>query len=241
MTPIALKRAAELASQPGMPSERKLDLWLISANLTEQERQWGWSMLAPAEQERAGRFRFEADRNRFVAARSALRSILAARTGATPQSLMLRAGEHGKPALEDAAWEFNVSHSGACVLIGVCREVACGVDIEVSDKRRSEEDIAERFFSAREVEWMRKHPRGFFRLWTAKEAVIKAVGRGLSVPLPDVDVTDVVAGRNSSIFLETPDVVPRKIFVRELALVEGYAAAVATDGAEAALRIVTDE
>jgi 4'-phosphopantetheinyl transferase len=209
----------------------QLHVWLLSTQMTAEERAGHWSGLSPDERDRAGRFRFDADANRYIVARGGLRVILSAYTGVPPAELVFQVGSHGKPSLStDPAIEFNVSHSAGFVLIGVTQGIPCGVDIERARAGRHEAAIADGFFSPREIRWLANTAGGFFRLWTAKEAVIKAVGRGLSIPLSDVDVTDVVAGRATSIVLDTPGVEPRTIALAELPIGEDYAAAVAVDG-----------
>ena len=199
--------------------------------MSADERDARWSTLSATEHEQAGRFRFEADRDRFIAARGGLRAILSAYVGAPAAQLAFQTNSHGKPSLSEPGTpiDFNLSHSGECVLIGISRDGPCGVDIESSRPGRAEHEIAERFFCPRELTWLKHTAGGFFRLWTAKEAVIKAVGHGLSIPLSDVDVTDVLDGTASSLVLETPGIEPRTIWLTELTLVAGYASAVAVD------------
>src|SRR5262249_3045475 len=155
----------------------------------------------------------ERDRDRFIATRGGLRVILSACCGVLPEDLVFQTGIRGKPSLLSPVipipWEFNVSHSGDCALAGIVKGTPCGVDIEGPRARISAIEIAERFFCPREIEWMKRSSERFLRLWTAKEAVIKAVGLGLSIPLTDVDVTDVVSGNATSIVLGTPGVDPR--------------------------------
>jgi 4'-phosphopantetheinyl transferase len=210
--------------------------------MTAEERASHWSLLTPEEQQRAGRFAFQADRDRFVAGRGGLRAILSAYSGVPAADLVFQVGSHGKLSLLSPATplEFNVSHSGDCVLAGVTCVFPCGVDIESSRSRRSELAIAERFFCERELEWLKRTEGGFFSLWTAKEAIIKAVGRGLSIPLSDVDVTDVVSGTASSIVLETAGIEVRTIWVNSLVLAEGYAAAAAVDGSPLPIRVLSE-
>jgi 4'-phosphopantetheinyl transferase len=137
--------------------------------------------------------------------------------------------------------EFNVSHSGDCVLIGVTSRVQCGVDIESRRSNHGEFAVAQNFFCPREVEWLSRNENGFLRLWTTKEAIIKAVGRGLSIPLSDVDVTDVVEGKKSSLTLRTPNMEPETVWLDELLLVPNYAAAVATLEEKRIVRLIPDQ
>ena len=244
VNPLSVTQLHEhLSTHPGKPPERqRLDVWFLSTRMTDEERESHRAILSAEEQTRAGRFLFDADRDRSLAARGGLRLILSAYSGVRPADFVFKTGSHGKPSLfaPGIPLEFNVSHSGDCVLVGVTRESPCGVDIERSRSSRSELAIAERFFGARELDWLKQTEGGFLRLWTAKEAIIKAVGRGLSIPLSDVDVTDIVAGTASSVVLETEGLERRAIWVNELVLIEGYAAAVAVDGDRHSLRIFSE-
>jgi len=115
------------------------------------------------------------------------------------------------------------------------------VDLERGRANTEEIAIAERFFCPREVEWLAHTERGFLRLWAAKEAIIKAVGRGLSIPLSDVDVTDVVEGKTSRVTLRTPAIEPQTLWLNELSFVPHYAAAVATVQEKCIIRTVPDQ
>jgi len=206
------------------------DVWMISAAVDTQGLGLLQSVLSAEERARAGRFRFEEDRVRFIAARGGLRRILASYGSLSPSRLEFQAGRYGKPALlnPSAALEFNVSHSGDYALIVVTAGAACGVDIECSKAHTDQAAIAANFFSAREVEWLSHNEPRFLRLWTAKEAVVKAVGGGLSIPLCDFDVSAVLEGKTSSIALASHGIQPQTLWLRELPVVPGYAAAVAT-------------
>lgn len=95
-------------------------------------------------------------------------------------------GKYGKPALEEHPdIHFNISHAdGICACIVSDRE--CGIDCErIRDFRPN---ILKRIFSEQEQTYFRNVPdeeknTAFFRLWTLKEAYIKAIGRGLSFPM----------------------------------------------------------
>jgi 4'-phosphopantetheinyl transferase len=117
------------------------------------------------------------------------RDLLAAYTGSTPEDLALARGEHGKPFLtQPPALEFNLSHSRGALLVGISREQALGVDIEVPARARPVLDLAERFFAADEagvlarLDPMRQQS-AFLQLWSCKEAVLKALGSGIGFGL----------------------------------------------------------
>lgn len=206
------------------------DLWLFSTEVDAAGCEMLEHLLSADEKMRADGFRFEKDRRRFIAVRGALRRILASYSATPPERLEFQTGTYGKPSLLAPAMgiEFNVSHSGGYALIGVTSGIGCGVDLERGRANINETAIAERFFCAREVEWLSRTERGFLRLWALKEAIIKAVGHGLSIPLSDVDVTDIVESKTSSITLRTPLIEPQTLWLNELVLLPNFAAAVAT-------------
>ncbi len=102
-------------------------------------------------------------------------------------------GEHGKPYAPDLdGIEFNLSHSGRHALIAIARDQPVGVDLEMQGRQRSVVDIAQRYFAAAESRALRALPpelrdAAFLRLWTGKEAVLKALGEGLSFGLDRVE------------------------------------------------------
>jgi len=154
--------------------------------------------LCDAERQRAGRFRFERDRRRFIVARARLRELLAARLGVPPEALELAYGKNGKPGLTqryaDSGWRFNVAHCDDVALYAFSRDSDIGVDIEAIRAVREADGIAARFFSRHENETyaalsLRDKPLGFLNCWTRKEAVVKALGDGLSMPLDGFDVS----------------------------------------------------
>jgi 4'-phosphopantetheinyl transferase len=155
-------------------------------------------ILAPDERARADRFVRAEDRTRFIVGRGVLRTILGRYLGLDPRQLQFSYNPFGKPALEAAAGgeliRFNVSHSGNIALYAVASGRAIGVDIERIRLDFGTEDIAQRFFSEREVATLRALPascrlEAFFACWTRKEAYLKARGNGLSLPLDGFDVS----------------------------------------------------
>ena len=150
------------------------------------------------ERTRAARFHFDNHRRHFVVGRGFLRSLLARYLDVRPEEVRFRYGPYGKPMLEgehrDSPLRFNASHSGEWAVYGFVQDKEIGVDVEHVKEDIETEGIAERFFSAPEVETLNglskeEKPAAFFRCWTRKEAYIKAIGSGLSHPLDTFDVT----------------------------------------------------
>src|SRR5579871_4882596 len=101
-----------------------VELWTIS--LTRDLP----SHISEDELARANRFKFDADRVRWIRSRSALRMILSRYAGEDPGNLVFLYGKHGKPSIPFSVVQFNLSHAGDWAIIAVSRTVAVGVDIE---------------------------------------------------------------------------------------------------------------
>jgi 4'-phosphopantetheinyl transferase len=195
--------------------------------------------LAADERTRADRFYFQRDREHFIAAHGVLRAILGLYLNRAPESLSFCYSSHGKPAL---VWElgrdaihFNISHSHGVALYAIARDREVGVDVELIRRDLELEQIAERFFSRREVATLRALPAdlrkyAFFLCWTRKEAYIKARGEGLSLPLDQFDVS-LIPGEPATLLSTQPD--PDEALrwsLQELTLASNYVAAVAVEG-----------
>ncbi len=131
------------------------------------------------------------ERLRQVAQSPLLLALLAAYAGRNAADLCIERGEHGKPYLHNSPLEFNLSHSGTALLLGLSRQQPLGVDIEALQRDRPVLDLAHRWFSAREAAALDAlpeslHQLGFRRLWNCKEAVLKAYGRGIGYGLEQV-------------------------------------------------------
>lgn len=156
------------------------------------------SVLADDETERAGRFIYERDRDRFIAAHGILRELLGRYISCAPQIIKFEYGPHGKPAVagigSQPAISFNLSHSHMLGLIVVAREREVGIDVELLRPDFGGEKIGNRYFSAKEMDELSSLPgelrtEGFFLCWTRKEAYVKARGDGLHLPLHSFSVS----------------------------------------------------
>jgi 4'-phosphopantetheinyl transferase len=164
-------------------------------------------------------------RSRYVVAHGATRSILGARLGVAPDLLEIsrecvRCGDpaHGKPEVTGpgaAAAEgvaFSLSHSQALAAVAVVTGARVGVDLEVERPRARLDALAARVLDPEaHADWLDLHPaaqlRAFLEQWTAKEAYLKAVGTGITLPLRDVPVEPV--GWTVTGFPSPPGVVAR--------------------------------
>jgi 4'-phosphopantetheinyl transferase len=168
------------------------DLWLVALDAPACAGHGLQSLLSSDERERAQRFVFERDRQRFIAARGMLRTLLGRYVRIAPDAIRFDYGARGKPQLRDGSGgpsvQFNLSHSGGWALLGVTRDAPIGVDIEVHRDVPEAASIARSNFALEETRHLLSLPpsqrvQAFFECWTRKEAYIKALGDGLSMPL----------------------------------------------------------
>jgi len=149
------------------------------------------ALLAPIERERRARYRFEHSRREYLLTRALARATLSRYAAVAPAAWTFRENDHGRPeiARSDLSWlRFNLSNTHGLVAIAVTRDRDVGVDVEDTERRGETVEIADHFFSAREVASLRALPAAaqrsrFFDYWTLKEAYIKARGLGLAIPL----------------------------------------------------------
>jgi 4'-phosphopantetheinyl transferase len=195
--------------------------------------------LSDDEKERALRFHFDVHRNRFITGRGFLRRVLAEYLAVDPGQLRFAYADRGKPALIEPTrgrcLGFNLSHSAGIALLAVGRDRMIGVDVERLRAVPDAEQLAERFFSARERAAFRAIDRdernlAFFRCWTRKEAFIKAVGDGLSYPLQEFDVTLAPDQAVQLLSIRGASSAARNWTLRELLPAPGYVAALAVEG-----------
>jgi 4'-phosphopantetheinyl transferase len=151
------------------------------------------AMLEPLERERAERFAFPWLRTRYAVAHAALRTIVARRLGTDPTALRWSTGRFGKPCLPGTGLELNLSHAGDWGLVALGDRDPLGVDLEAIVPERASPEMIRAVTSPAERAAFaalpaREHAAAFFRLWVRKEAVIKALGTGLSRPLDTIDV-----------------------------------------------------
>lgn len=181
-------------------AQRQIELWRVPLDQPPRTRRWAWQMLNHGEQLRARRLRFSGDRWRWIVARAALREVLGRRLNCVPQRVCFGVTGAGKPVLRGPRQrpEFNLSHAGDFALVALSSRFPVGVDIEAARALPDLESLAGMVFSPRELLHWRTQPAArkldaFYRTWTRKEAIVKATGAGLGVPLPSINVTAAAA------------------------------------------------
>jgi 4'-phosphopantetheinyl transferase len=222
----------------------EVQLWRIDLEaLGADESRWR-KTLSSGELDRAARFHFSRDRQRFASSRFLLRILLAGYLATDPAAVSFSYSEKGKPSLGPAHAgtnvKFNISHSGGVTLLAFTCDREIGVDVEQVRRDFDVAAIARRFFSPEEQRQLAELPAeesvdAFFRCWTRKEAYIKATGDGLSLPLDQFDVA-LEAGAASALLATRPEASEAGHWLlREVPAGPGYIAALCVRGQDCKL------
>jgi 4'-phosphopantetheinyl transferase len=194
-------------------------------------------MLDSSERTRAAQFRFERDRQRYVAARSILRYLIGIALGISASSVVFAYGPHGKPESavrknDERTLRFNLSHAAGLAIFALSWDRELGIDLEarerLSGEGRNLAGLAARVLSPRELAVWRALPNelarrdALLRAWTRKEAYLKATGQGLSDELQSIEVALDAAKPQ-------PSLTRNGWMVHDLIVPGGFAAALAVE------------
>jgi 4'-phosphopantetheinyl transferase len=176
----------------------EIQVWWTSLRGAEPQIEGLRRILDESERERADRFRIAAARRRFIGARAFLRSILGRAVGVDPENIAFSYGRYGKPLLAGGGPCFNATDSGDVVVVALASD-EIGVDVEIVRPLNRLERLARRICTRLEIEALEKMSQAdrndaLLRLWTCKEAGLKAIGAGLSGGMRNVEVA-LEAGR----------------------------------------------
>lgn len=139
---------------------------------------------------RAENFIKHNDKTTYLSAHAFLKKKLADILNISPQEIILNKNKHGKPYIKQNIY-FNLSHSHNCWCIAVCNINEIGVDIEMIQYQTNYEDIIEYYFTKNEQNKINNEKNSieeFYKLWTRKEALQKAIGKGLWSNINQSDV-----------------------------------------------------
>lgn len=170
-------------------SERDVHVWQWDLDVRSSDFERYWRTLSTEERQRADRFSDERHRRRFVAGRGELRRVLGWYLALPPRAVRLGYGSEGKPfcIVQPPDWRicFNLSHSGNLAALAVASGFEVGIDVE--QIRPIEESVPLEVFSSRECAEFGALPederqRVFFENWARKEACLKALGTGFTLP-----------------------------------------------------------
>jgi 4'-phosphopantetheinyl transferase len=212
------------------PVDDTLRYWLISLEAEPGAFEALSSLLDEEQHERAARIANPSRRAAWIIAWARARQHLGEYLDWPPRELRFVRDAWGKPRLTGAELHFNLSHSGAWCLLAASRRHSLGVDLERWREGLDFAGLARRCFSEREHEWWASlaEPErlpAFFRLWTCKEAFIKADGRGMRLGLSrcEFDLSD-----EPRLVAAPPDCgAPREWRIQFVPMAGGYSAALA--------------
>jgi 4'-phosphopantetheinyl transferase len=225
---FACVRAVELE----IPGGAELSVHRLRYHFAAEPGRETLGCLTEDERERMAKFRFVEDRVRFAGTRALLRTLLAAELELAPDRVPLELGPNGKPLLAPAcSLHFNVSHSGDLGLVALSRNNPVGVDVERMRPDVEFRSVAARVFAPSELRALAAldDPAAlarFYRGWTYKEAVLKALGVGLGA---EPRTFAVLEGDGPDLTVEPSALATplERVRVSRVPVPEGYAAAVA--------------
>lgn len=190
-------------AESGLAEDETLIWWMRTGETASADWSAVERILAVAERARAHRFYFERDRSSYCAAHAMKRLLSASLLACDPQTIGCDYNPWGKPELiESNGLRINWSHTHGLAAVAVAWADDVGVDVECLDRQVSQCALAKRYFSSTEARVIANTPAAsqtevFLRHWTLKEAFVKAVGRGLSLPLDSFEINLTEDGRKA--------------------------------------------
>lgn len=190
-------------AKSGTASRRNLkeeEIRIIRVQAFRKKVKQLYKILSSDEKEKADKFTVQEAKDRFIISRAVLRQVIAKKMRVKPESVVFAYGPHGKPQYDAVMtgvslghpFHFNVSHSNGLILI--CTGTSpIGIDVERIRKITNLDRVAARILSPRKVEVFRSLPEKIryellLNIWTRKEAIVKALGCGLAVPVKNFEV-----------------------------------------------------
>jgi len=177
------------------------DIWRINIQSNLSLLQSLSTLLTHDETIKAGRFAHKHDSDRYIISRGAIKLIMGRYLNRKPALIEIAAGENKKPYIKDSPLFYNLSHSGNWIILGVS-DSAIGIDTELVNNSFDFSDVLDEHFSPGESRFIKetKSAGRFFMLWTRKEALTKATGKGLDEDLKFIPSLDGQHGVNSDLF-----------------------------------------
>jgi 4'-phosphopantetheinyl transferase len=234
-------------TRPPRLAPDEVHVWAVSLDVSQRTYDALLATLSLDERARAAAYRFDEPRQRYVVARGALRHLLGHYLGGSAAAIELTVDQNQKPRLAgkhgSADLNFNVSHSGELALIAFAFDGEVGVDVEKLREVSYLEPIARKFFHSAEADEVLSVPRdtrntSFLRCWTGKEAVLKALGKGIVADLTSFRVPPKTNVRGWVEYSEKPSRRSR-CWLEQLCPCDDYVAAVASVERKCTIRTFT--
>jgi 4'-phosphopantetheinyl transferase len=176
----------------------EVEVWCILLDQMQPDLERYSGLLSPDEKSRSERFYFQTDREHYIICHGALRTLVGRYLQAEPSEIEFEYEPNGKPVVrktfQEKTLHFNLSHSRNAALIAFSWTYRVGIDIEHIREMADEDRFAEMYFSARECDLIRslagrQKLEAFFKIWTCKEAFLKARGEGLTKSINRIEVS----------------------------------------------------
>jgi 4'-phosphopantetheinyl transferase len=218
------------------------DVWSISLLQTPHDLTALECVLSDQERTRAAAFLRTSPRRQYIVARAALRTLLGRYLDVSPSALGFALNANGKPSLQPASRiRFNVSHAGDMVLIAISDGVELGVDVEAHRWTNDLDSLAASILCPPDLEHWRaaaaeERTAEFFRIWTCKEAMSKAIGCGMAMDFRSLRIR-LAPGRAATLASVEPSWGRTESwFLQELNTGSGYSAAIAASASSLEVR-----
>jgi len=212
----------------------KVFIYIIDMDQYHDNLSLFWEYLSINEQEQAKRYYDKVLADHYIISHGILRSILSYYIDQSPSSLELINNTYGKPFLKNSNIEFNMSHSRNMVCYVIAFNNKIGVDIEFYNTTIDMIGMLELVFTKKEVELIRsldidEQYKTFYKFWTKKEALVKAVGKGLYYPINTIEVIKLLSGE-SILLTDGNKELRQEWYCYELDLPKDYSGAVGIQG-----------
>lgn len=233
----------QLTHLDGILPEDEIHVWHTNVERPENLINRLLGMLDANEQARAARFLVPNARKQYIISHAFLRIALGRYLQIEPQAVRFCTTANGKPELANHRnLRFNLSHTEGTAAIAVTRARHVGIDVEKIRDNLNPLELAGRFFSPQECEWLRSQApseqlQAFFACWTAKEAYIKACGGGLSMGLASFAVIPRTGNARLQLEIYSQPEESKNWLIWQLDLKSGLCAAIAVETSDLAVRI----
>ncbi|MDP4207807.1 MAG: 4'-phosphopantetheinyl transferase superfamily protein [Bacteroidota bacterium] len=169
--------------------DNQVHIWKIDMTSEAEDFSGARELLSEDEHKRADKYKFQHHQNHFVRRRYLLRNILSKYCHCKPDEIKFKYNTFGKPFIDMPGLDsifFSTSFSADLLLVCVASKTPPGIDIEKKQKLTDIGLVAFDNFSRLELYEFRESTdkeTAFFKIWTRKEAFVKAIGEGLHFPL----------------------------------------------------------
>lgn len=222
--------------------EQNIVVWMTQISASQDALQSLEPCLDARDRKRAARFHFAEDRARYVLGRGLARKILGHYLSQSPETIEFAYTDRGRPYFPgDEAMCFSITHARDLVAVALTANARVGIDIEHMERKLNLKELAERILSAKDFCKFEALPESekvaaFFRVWTRKEAYLKATGEGITDALKKISVS--MRTEEMGMITDTRDeAAAKKWRMHSLTLPENYMGCVACDDATKTLNL----